>query len=177
MNKLVLLLAFFSVFGLSAQSSFPQDWIGDYSGSMTLGYLGRPNDQIAVELSIQEVIPDSVWTHKMTYRSERYGDMTKDYIIRIKQKGQNEQYILDEQNGITMELSLMGNCFYGFYSVMGNTYINTLRLNQGGTLLFDLFAGDESTKKTDSIEEEGEKFDVDSYTIVLHQTALLSKKK
>jgi hypothetical protein len=177
LKKLLIFFLLIHVFELASQSSFPENWMGDYSGKMTLGYLDRPGDELTVELSIQEVIPDSVWTHKMIYRSERFGDITKDYLIRAQKKGEKQRFVLDEQNGIGMDLSLMGNCFYGFYSVMGTTYINTLRLNDDGTLLFDLFAGDESTKKTDKLDDDGEPFEVNSYTIALHQTVLLSKKK
>jgi hypothetical protein len=178
MNKLILFFAFFYAFGLSAQSAFPQDWIGDYSGVVTTEELGPYlSNQIAVELSIQELIPDSVWTHKLTYIGEFNTRVTQDCIIRIKQKGQKIRYILDYQNGITMELSLMDNCFYGFYSVEMNSYSRTLRLNSDGTLFWDFFGADLNTQKTDSIDDEGEKIEVHSFRVISHETALLIKKK
>lgn len=170
----ILTLVF--AFGLKAQNSFPADWIGDYTGKMVLGYLDRPADTIDVELEIKEVIPDSVWTHKMVYHSSKFGDITKDYLIRIVRKGDMQRFVLDEQNGIVMPLSYLGDCFYGTYDVMEMKYINSMR-KMDNTIIFDLFAGHEKSKKTDVIQEDGqEDFVVDSYSIMLHQTAFLHKK-
>lgn len=166
-----VLFAFVSI----GQREFPANWLGVYSGKMVLGYEGRPADTLDVVLDIHEIIADSVWSHKMTYRSARFGDITKDYLIRKVRKDDMQHYLLDEQNGIAMPLTLMNDCFYGNYDVMDMRFINTLRLTPDG-LLFDLFAASNNSKKTDVIEEEGETIQVDSFTIGLHQTAFLTKE-
>ena len=170
------LLVLWHAFGMNAQNSFPEDWVGDYAGKMILGYLDGQADTIDVELEIKEVIADSVWTHKMIYRSSKFGDITKDYLIRIVRKGDLQRFVLDEQNGIVMPLTYLGDCFYGTYDVMEMKYINSMR-KMDSTIIFDLFAGNEKSKKTDVFHEEGEEdFVVDSYSIELHQTAFLHKK-
>lgn len=176
MRTALSILTLLFAFGLKAQDSFPKDWIGDYSGKMILGYLDRTADTIDVELEIKEVIADSVWTHKMIYHSPKFGDITKDYLIRIVRKDDKQRFVLDEQNGIVMPLTFLGDCFYGTYDVQEMKYINSMR-KKDNTIIFDLFAGNEKSKKTDVIHEEGdEDFVVDSYTITLHQTAFLHKK-
>lgn len=154
---------------------FPEDWIGSYSGNMILGYVNQPADTIPIELEIKTLVEDSVWSHKMIYHSERFGEITKDYLIRIVSKGNRKNYLLDEQNGIIMPRSLMDNCFYGTYEVDGMLYMNTLRYLDG-KLIFDLYCSPKESVSRNNIEEEGDLFVVDSYKVTLHQTAVLSRK-
>jgi len=161
-----------------AQGTFPAKWMGEYQGTMTLGYTDRQSASVEVSLTIAEVIPDSVWTHKMVFRSEQYGLITKDYLIKAVSKGDSVNYVLDEQNGIAMEMSFMEDCFYGMYTVLGNTYITTLR-RIGDKLLWDLFAA--PTSSLTITEHNGGKSEVpikvESLKVNLHQTVLLEKVK
>ncbi len=170
---LVLLLSLSGV--VSYGQGLLKDWIGHYEGQMILGFLNRPADTINVELDIAVIIEDSVWTHKMTYHSSKYGEIVKDYLIRKSPSSNGNAYVLDEQNGITMPLSLMNDCFYGTYHVGDMQYINTLRRSED-ELLFDLFAASDTSLKTDTIDDEGSQFVVDSYSVLLHQTAFLKRK-
>ncbi|GEM_PF-3552847 len=175
-----LILLFCTVFSLTSlgQSSFPDNWIGDYDGQMILANMGRPNDTIAVDFTLEEVIKDSVWTHKMHYYSEKWGDIIKDYLIVAKRKENTVDYYLDEQNGIVMELTYMNDCFYGMYEVMGMIYTTSFR-KHGDQLFFELYAASLDKKKLSATEpdENGEVIKVESPKTTLVQSVMLSRKK
>lgn len=127
--KYVLILIFLvSVINIvSAQENFPNAWIGDYEGEMTIGYLDKPTTTAQVSYSLQEIMSDSVWSHKMTFYSDEYGEVVKDYVIRANKKGDHVNFILDEMNGIQMEMSFMNGCLYGIFSVGESYYSTTFR--------------------------------------------------
>ncbi len=177
MKLLLIILAVFFAVNSMAQK-FPEDWIGSYSGDMILGYHNRPNDTIPVDLEIEEVEEDSTWTYRMTYHSDRFGEIVKNYLYVVKSKKDDTHYILDEQNGIKMNQTYMNGSFYGMYDVMGNTYVSTLRRTDEG-LYFELIAADLNNKlESASIPEANEDaIEVESPLVTIHQSALLKKQE
>lgn len=159
---------------LRAQT-FPENWVGSYSGDMILGYTDRPSDTIHTDLEIKPLIDDSVWTYKMTFKSKRYGEIVKDYVIRIADKNDPKKFILDELNSIQIPMNLMDNCFYTNYEVDGMLYMSSLRLFED-QLIYDLYCSTKEGKRTDRIEEGQSVFVVDSYAVTLHQTAFFKRK-
>lgn len=151
--KIIFTLVLLGQFSL-AQGQFPGDWIGKYRGEMILSNTDRPSSTVNVELDLQEVEKDSVWTYTMAYHSEKFGEMTKDYrIVRVK-KDDPVHYLLDEQNGIVMELSYMNDCFFGMYEVMGTIYSSTIRMKEKDQLFFELYASPMSQPKVTYAENE-----------------------
>lgn len=169
-----------SVFCATAQDDFPEAWIGEYEGEMSIGYVDKPGTVAQVSYSLYEIIADSVWSHKMTFTSEVYGEIIKDYVIRAKAKGDVVNFILDELNGVAMEMSYMNNCFYSLFELGGNSYSTTFRRLADGTLLWDLYMTPYSTKKVDIISNgdktEKQTFEVTSFKPSLHQTVIFEKK-
>jgi hypothetical protein len=112
----------------------------------------------------------------MTYHSAKYGEIVKDYIIR-KTGDAKSEYILDELDGILIEMTLMDNCFYSSFEVLGNLYMTTL-YKRGDDLFFDLVVVSiEPTKESTSEEdEEGNSFQVSSYKPTLHQSVYLKRQ-
>lgn len=161
---------------LAFGQEFPSGWIGNYTGDMIIGSTSRPNDTLSVEFILQEVEKDSAWTYTMTYHSDRLGDITKDYMIVSSKKGDTINYLLDELNGIVMELSLLNNCFYGMYDVQGQRYIFTLRRLNQNELFFELFVSGDTPPYVTTAEEDGEEFVASSYKTVMHQSVHLKRK-
>lgn len=162
----------------NAQSSFPSDWIGLYEGEMILNSANRPSTTVKVELDVHEVEKDSVWTYTMQYHSEQFGEMTKDYRIARVRKSDSVNYILDELNGIIMELTYMNGCFYGNYEVMGMLYSTTLRMSDENTIFFELYAGSMSQPKITYAENEEGKDPIEakSYKSMIAQSVVLKRK-
>lgn len=164
--------------GYGQKSSFPTNWIGEYTGDMILAFADRPNDTIPVVFEISELETDSIWTYKMTYNSVKYGHIVKDYRIVAASKGTQSNYLLDELNGILMELTLMNDCFYGVYEVMGDLYTTTFRLKDDA-FFFELFMAHTENPKVTSTEadENSPAIEAKSMKPALVQSALLKRKK
>lgn len=159
---------------LSFSQQFPSDFTGSYTGQMIISSVQGQRDTVDVDFSFTEQIPDSSWTYIMVFRSSRYGDITKDYLLKKKSTGQSTHFILDEQNGIVMEMTYLNECLYGMYEVQGQFYISTLRVQEKG-LLYDLMIAPKANP-THSVYKEDDTFKVDSFKPVMQQTVLLSRK-
>jgi hypothetical protein len=165
------ILPLFCLISLSSLAQdFPQDWLGSYKGDMLIANMGRPTDTIPVEFDMQILEEDSIWTYTMTFYSEKYGTIVKDYKIVAKSKANKQEYFLDENNGIVMEMTLMDGTFYGMYEVMDMLYISTIRSTEG-SIYYDLFAAPMSSPTITATEGE-ESIEATSYGTTLHQTAL-----
>ncbi|MFK7783887.1 MAG: hypothetical protein AB8B56_02165 [Crocinitomicaceae bacterium] len=146
------------------------DWEGTYEGEMIVGNLSRPNDSVKVEFEFLSLEMNTAWTYRMTYLSDKYGTIVKDYqLTRVGDSKAN--FLLDEKDGIIIEMSLMNNCFYSMFEVMDNIYSTTLR-KSGETIHFDLFSSNmkEGTVTKNEAEDPEEIFEVSSYKPGLHQT-------
>lgn len=174
----LLFLLPFMVLHSHAQDAFPQAWIGEYEGRMTIGYADRPNSFANVKYTLREIMKDSVWSHTMAFDSEAYGEVAKDYVIRASQKGDSINFILDELNGIEMEMTFMNGCLYGLFMLNEQSYSTTFRKLGNDTLLWDLYVTPHETKQVDVIEsgdEENQIFRVSSFKPSLHQTVVFKK--
>ena len=151
---------------------FPTDFAGNYSGQMIISSSKTAADTIEVHFELRETIPDSCWTYRFTYKSEKYGIIVKDYLLKTKQSGHFQDFILDEQNGILMDMTWMNHCLYGTYEVQENLYIFTLRaFNQD--LLFDLFIAPTETPLTTSTNEGEDRITASSYKPFMQQSVYL----
>lgn len=172
--KILFALALLPFFSISQPSV--SDWIGNYSGDLILGFANRPNDTIPVKFELQEIEKDSAWTYRMHYDSKVYGKMTKDYVIRAKQIGETKHYLLDELNGIVMEMTMMNNCLYGMYEVSDNIFVSTIRSTENKLQIELICAPAKSALITSAeVSEDGETIDATSYKPTLHQTVLLKR--
>lgn len=176
MKQLLFILLFFPLAGIS-QSPL-NSWIGEYSGDMILGNVNRPNDTIPVEFTMDVIQPDSAWSYKMVFKSEKYGRIEKDYLFKATSVGDTVNFILDEQNGILMELSYMNGCLYGMYDVLNNTYISTMRRTEKG-LHFELISSPAKPTFNSMADAEvsEEPILVESFKPILHQTVHLIKNE
>jgi hypothetical protein len=168
------LIFFLLLPSLCFSQQFPDDYTGDYSGQMIISSLQGQRDTVEVDFTFKELIPDSSWTYTMVFRSSRYGDITKDYLLKKKATGQSMHFLLDEQNGIVMEMTYLNECLYGMYEVQEQFYISTLRI-QENALLYDLMIAPKQNA-TQSVYSEDDTFKVDSYKPVMQQTVLLERK-
>lgn len=176
--KFVLLVAISLSSGVSSAQNSLNEWMGDYAGDLILGFVNRPNDTIPVKFEFHEIAKDSCWTYRMHYESKKYGNMTKDYVIRVKTIGDNQNYILDELNGIVMELTLLNDCLYGFYEVMESNYVSTIRKVENG-LFIELISSSRNYPLISSTIETQEEpgIEAKSFKPILHQSVLLKKNE
>lgn len=160
---------------LNAQE-FPADYTGTYLGPMSVSSLDGRTDTLEVRFELHALIPDSSWTWHMTYESDRYGTIVKDYLLKTAHKGQYRDFILDEQNGVQMEMTWLNDCLYGMYEVDATNYIVTLRtFNQD--LLFDLFTAPTNHPLITGTTSEGREVQVKSYKPTSQQTVHLWREE
>lgn len=169
--KSVILFTLLSVRLCSISQEFPQDFLGNYTGTMIISSTSNVHDTAQVTFNFKEQIKDSVWGYRMVISNSKYGEVVKDYALVAKKKGRFRDFIFDELNGIKMEMSFLNYCLYGMYEVSGTFYISTFRiLNED--LLFDLMIAPKENYLETKFDED-ESFVVQSFKPTLQQTVLL----
>lgn len=165
-----MLLIAFLLASLLGNAQFPQTWIGSYSGTMYLSGANGVYDSLNIELHIQPIENSPSWTYKMLYKSARFGESSKNYVILKDSTG----YLMDEQNGILIEMMYSNNVFYEFFEVNEMYFACTMRKMEKG-ILFEIFGTSTSiTRETESEpDEKNNVFLVYSRKPQFAQTALL----
>jgi len=168
MHKCLYFIALVGCFSATAQ--FPDTWIRSYEGTMHLSNNSGVYDSVIVQFEMQEVEKNRRWSYKMTYKSERFGDTHKAYEIVRDSTG----YVMDEKNGLRIEMAYMNDVFYEFFEVGNIYYACTMRKLDSG-ILFEIFgAGTKPTLSTRSLpEEDGTIYSVESRKPQFAQTVLL----
>ncbi len=157
-------------------AQFPETWIGKYSGTMYLNSLDTPKDSVIVTLEIVELIKDSSWTYTMGYKSEKFGNILKDYEILKSSKDNKTDYLMDEKNGIIIEMTFFDDTFYEFFEVANMIYSTRLSKRQNNIEFEIIGSQNEATKTSLSApqdEEEFTQFEVKSYKPIFAQKVLL----
>jgi len=162
---------------------FPDDWFGTYKGEMNW-YVGSKL-QAKVPIAIQ-IFPDSanpkdiIW--RTTYDSTAAVPfkVVKDYTIIKPDSLKNGHYLMDEKNGIYLDMRLIDNTLYSCFDV--RSYNSTSRLISIETLLpgknlyHEVISYKEPDKKSgDSGASEG--FSVRSTSEISTQKATLKLMK
>ena len=176
--RLILLFCILFSITVNAQNSFPDKWVGEYAGNMIIANRNAPNDTIPVDFALKKLIKDSVWTYRMEYHSIKFGEIVKDYRIVAVERGNKVDFLLDELNGIVMEQTIMNDCMYGMYEVMGSIYTVTLRLHDSD-LIMELYGSPtENPKITVSISDNDKEAGIEakSYKPRLVQSVFLRRK-
>ena len=173
--KLIIIVFFFLSIELT-HAQFPETWIGKYSGTMYLNSLETPKDSVIVTLEIVELIKDSSWTYTMGYKSEKFGNILKDYEILKSSKDNKADYLMDEKNGIIIEMTFFDDTFYEFFEVANMIYSTRLSKRQNNIEFEIIGSQNEATKTSLSApqdEEEFTQFEVKSYKPIFAQKVIL----
>lgn len=169
--RLTFLLYLFSISSFFSQT-FPEGWTGKYSGIMEI-INGMNKQEVAVDFELLEIKKDSLWSYKMTYKTPNQAPLVKDYLLR--RTGATWSFVIDEQDGIQIDVRLMGNVFYDFYEVNGMFFTSRLSKEKKG-LFFELMGGTKSDfrKTSTGISEVTEVY---SYPPAFVQKVQLTKVK
>lgn len=181
MKKLIGIILFLSAWGIHAQQFDPSQWIGEYSGIMTLNNVGSEPFTLHIDFTFTEIKKDSAWTYTMCYNSDRFGEMVKDYRILKAPNTDPSHFLMDEQNGIVMDLSFMNNGFYEFFEIDGvqGSMFATILKKQGEDIYFEIFGSSNTPERRSHIDasEESPAMDVLSYKPNFTQSVLLKRKR
>jgi hypothetical protein len=168
-----------------AQKFTPDNWIGNYNGTMFLSS-GTEGEQQEIEVSFdfKEVVKDSSWTYIMTYRSEELGEITKNYLICKPIGSPPHYFVLDELDGTKIDLSYRNEAFVSFFEVDGMFHASSLAKISKNTLRFELY-GSFSSQPTnvtnaeilDDLGNNSGTITVASFNPIYCQTVVLKKNR
>lgn len=138
-------LAFFTAF---SQDLFPDRCLGQWQGTMHIYFAGQLRDSVPIRFTVTPI--DSVsWTWRTEYLSEKL-PMTKDYILRIKDK-QRQMYVTDEGDGIELSDYLFGNKLYSIFETEGILLTASYELHDG-ELIFEVTSGKMAENSTNGVQ-------------------------
>lgn len=176
-NLLALAFIVISYFSFSQAPPRLTEWIGTYKGKMFLGYAEGIKDSLDITIEILPTEKAGVWTHRYTFNSPKYPAIVKDYqLVWDSEYSDGKHFYEDEQNGIEIDLVLIGDSFYGNYEVLKGDYISILTRTEKG-LDYKIICSKKEGGRDTSGSDEGsdEKFIVLSSLIFTVQYASLQK--
>ncbi len=164
----------FIYFTATAQqkSKFPQNFIGNWKGTLQWMVSGKPTQTFTMQLRIQPADTAGQYTWQIIY-----GDDDKDnrpYILKPVDTAKG-YWEIDEKNGIVLGSYIHGNCFQGAFTVHENTIVDNYCV-EADSMQVEFFNIKMGSKKqsgngTDEVPH------VDSYRLSGYQKGILLRVK
>lgn len=182
MKNIPFICAMLFSINLHAQGSFkfPEDCLGNYSGTMYIEYLGKGIvDSATVILDFNASENTNEWNYFNTIENERYGKIEKMYTL-IANDSIDGLFHLDENNGLIIDHSNMGRKLYSSFEVSGSLLFYQLECIDDETIYYEIASINMNRPKptqTASNEEGGDVFTVNSYLPFTTQYVTLKKVK
>lgn len=141
LSLLILQLSFLS----SAQESFPQSWVGTWSGNLEIYNWSGLQQEVPMQLYITQIDSNS-YTWKI-----HYGDPTDEkgiraYTLHTADKNRGH-YIIDENNGILIDAYYIDGELLSTFEVMGNL-LSSVYQKAGEQLQYDIYFGSSTYTST-----------------------------
>ena len=149
--------------------TFPDDWYGTYIGTMNWYIGSEKRAEIPIKIEISESNDSNTIIWRTTYDSTKLFPVKniKDYKIVRKDILEKDHYLMDEQNGIYLDMRLIDNTLYSCFDVVNEAknqtsrLISLERLLHKNVLYHEVISYSEPDKKTGN-EGESEGFTVKS---------------
>ena len=163
MRNLIILLGILTVSYCNAQS-FPDKCLGIWQGTMKVYQNAQLIDTPEVTFKVAPVIKDSIWTWRTSYKSEKYGMISKDYKLVTKNR-KTGTYLLDEGQDIYLDAQVINESMYSTFEVEKSALHSKYEF-KGEQLYFEVIT---SLKDSDTTY-------VKSYPVVNVQYVTLTRK-
>lgn len=173
---LILFVAFTSM--LSAQDeappSFPQDFVGDWSGQLMIYTPAGVAQQVPMQLKIQP-LADTAYTYTIIYGEDEEAG-ARPYIIVPGPDGPHH-WVCDEKNTILLDGYYLGNIYQSVFTVQG-TYLVSALEHRGDHLIYAIHSGkSEAIRVSGDAKHEGEDIPaVESFKVSGFQRAILTRQ-
>lgn len=170
MNKhlIFLLVGIISCLFVHAQHHI-KSWAGKYSGELVIYKPdGNVAQTVSMVLDIGPTADSTVWTWKTTYNKND----VRDYVVLIKDASKGK-YVLDEKNGILIDLRFFGNKILSCFDVEGYLIYDSHTL-VGNEIIFELSSSSEEQATRSGGKDEIPK--VKSMHQVTYQRAVLKRQ-
>lgn len=170
-NQIALLILLFS--GISTaqttdNTSIPEDFFGSYKG--TLEITGANAQSVAMEFHLKQTDSVGVFEYTLIYGE---GPQKDERLYTLKEKGPN-MFVLDENNGILLDVVLAGRSFHSFFEVQGSL-LHTILTFENDQMIWKAIFGSTGAKRI-SESDPPESVEVFSYPIKGVQEAILNKQ-
>ncbi len=126
-------------------ADLPVAWLGTWSGNVDVYSIKGAATSFQMQLTIAPTNNAGTLQWKIVYDGPQ-GKSTRDYLL-LQKPSDKGQFVIDEQNGILINASLLGNCLSSHFSVQGQQLWSNYRLVStaaGTELQFELFSADEA---------------------------------
>lgn len=165
-------LGIFIFISLISFSQLPDKWMGHYKGELISINLEGKETKFGMELIISER-KDSTYNFTIIYSTT---DVHQERAYRLIPDGTNH-FMLDELNGIVVDMSLSNNRLVSFFEVQESFLHVSYILTKKG-LRFELTSSTPSGKTGGIITENKEEIpEVQSYRTISFQFATLKRSK
>lgn len=162
--RIMLCLLFVFSQTASAQVSFADRCVGEWTGTLDIFAQGVRREQVPVVFTVTK-LNDSTWTWKTDYRSEKW-PVIKDYLLR-KQFGVSNRYFIDEGEGIQLAMDVIDQVGISVFRTGGMTFVSRNEVSEQ-FFLFELSVHKDQDPKSS--------VDVLSMPAISVQTMRLTKK-
>jgi len=149
---------------------FPDDWEGDWKGTLEIFNAEGKQQDVPMELLIHPTDSADRWQWTIVYGVDSIRQERKyELIIVDAEKG---HYQIDEKNSIIIDAYLINGEFISHFSVMGSSIITRDRI-VGDKMAYEIISSRMKTPITTGGEENVPQ--VDTYPITVTQRAMLSR--
>ena len=149
-----------------------------YKGNLEWFSKKGPID-IPVQIEIRPIDSlENTYLWRTTYDSTaKFPQVVKDYYLVHSDTLAEGHYLIDERNGIYLDMILVDNSFYSNFEVSNSSILSIDRLQADGSLHHEIISSYFDSARNSGAESEGEYFAVKSYSKISVQKAVLSKIK
>lgn len=168
----LMLAVFFIANSHAQQSSFPNDWVGNWKGELIWVKSGKTDtSRVPVQLRIHPADSINTFTWQIIYGNA--GEDNRPYLLKPVDPAKGH-WVVDEKNGILLDQFYIGNRLCGAFTVQQTTIINQYWI-EGNRLLFEfLSTGAQPLRSSGNGTEDSPV--VHSYKIASYQKAELRRE-
>jgi hypothetical protein len=178
--RLLLFFSFLSSFvwsqlPASPNNGIPDDWLGSYEGVMEIYNNNGLQQKIGVNFDLQIMDRPNYWTYNMSYINLKDGEVASTKAYKIFYAEETKKLWLDEGDSLLIEMTHLGNCFYGHFELSG-MFFNSSLCKQDENLIFQITGGQKKPTYTSPYIKEAE-CSVETLHFDFLQSVLLKPKK
>ena len=146
MKLVQFILCFIWISTLSAQTKeliFPQDYFGIYKGDL---HITNSSGEQTIQMEFHLLATDSVGNYKYVLVYIADGNRQERHY-NLLDKGDG-RYVVDENNGILLDATLVANKLYSMFEVQGNILTTTETFYEDKMLFETTFSSRKQKKET-----------------------------
>ncbi|MEN8125068.1 MAG: hypothetical protein ABFR32_08040 [Bacteroidota bacterium] len=160
-----------------AQDSFPESWVGNYKGDLSIYSVDSVRMRLNMELKIAKTTNDSIfkWTIIYDFKGKK-DSRAYELIVVDKLKG---IYKIDEKNSIVIDAYLHNNKVFTSFFKVSESFIIATYTKEKESLIFEIIASKSNPVSITGNTKQGEEEipEVETFPIDGRQKATLIKVK